>query len=107
MFWGHLSDQGSFTPCPPDTELAEEIAYKTGLPVLRFGSSSLDDSSSRKIDNELPEKDVDYAAPIGACFCPEIRAFPGFWGEISSTASKVLKVTVKYFSDTKLAVNSR
>ena len=23
-------------------------------------------------------------------FCPEIRAFTGFWGEISSTASKVL-----------------
>ena len=31
-----------------------------------------------------------YAAPIGAFFCPEIRAFTGFWGEISSTASKVL-----------------
>ena len=30
------------------------------------------------------------AAPIGAFFCPEIRAFTGFWGEISSTASKVL-----------------
>ena len=33
---------------------------------------------------------VCYAAPIGAFFCPEIRAFTGFWGEISSTASKVL-----------------
>ena len=31
-----------------------------------------------------------YAAPIGAFFCPEIRAFTGFWGEISSTVSKVL-----------------
>ena len=31
-----------------------------------------------------------YAAPIGAFFCPEIRAFTGFWDEISSTASKVL-----------------
>ena len=31
-----------------------------------------------------------YAAPIGAFFCREIRAFMGFWGEISSTVSKVL-----------------
>ena len=31
-----------------------------------------------------------YAAPIGASFCPKIRASTGFWGEISSTASKVL-----------------
>ena len=30
------------------------------------------------------------AAPIGAFFCPEIRAFTGFGGEISSTVSKVL-----------------
>ena len=47
-----------------------------------------------------------YAAPIGAFFCPEIRAFTGFWGEISSTASKVLsdrKVLFKH----KMAVNSR
>ena len=33
---------------------------------------------------------VHYAAPIGAFFCPEIRAFTGFGGEISSTVSKVL-----------------
>ena len=33
---------------------------------------------------------LSYAAPIGAFFCPEIRAFTGFWGEISSTVSKVL-----------------
>ena len=47
-----------------------------------------------------------YAAPIGAFFCPEIRAFTGFWGEISSTASRVLsdrKVLLKH----KMAVNSR
>ena len=31
-----------------------------------------------------------YAVPIGAFFCPEIRAFTGFGGEISSTVSKVL-----------------
>ena len=40
-----------------------------------------------------------YAAPIGAFFCPEIRAFTGFWGEISSTASKALsdrKVLLKH-----------
>ena len=46
------------------------------------------------------------AAPIGAFFCPEIRAFTGFWGEISSIASKVLsdrKVLFKH----KIAVNSR
>ena len=30
------------------------------------------------------------AALIGAFFCPEIRAFTGFGGEISSTASNVL-----------------
>ena len=30
-----------------------------------------------------------YAAPIGALFCPEIRAFTGFCGGISSTVSKV------------------
>ena len=34
MFCDHLSDQGSFTLCPPDCELEEEIVYKTGLPVL-------------------------------------------------------------------------
>ena len=31
-----------------------------------------------------------YAAPIGAFSCREVRAFTGFWGEISSTVSKVL-----------------
>ena len=31
-----------------------------------------------------------YAALIGAFLCPEIRAFTGFWGEISSTVSRVL-----------------
>ena len=38
--------------------------------------------------------------------CPEIRAFTGIGGEISSTVSKVL-VTVKAYSNTKMAVNSR
>ena len=45
---------------------------------------------------------VYYAAPIGAFFCPEIRAFTGFRGEISSTGSKVLsdrKVLFKHKND--------
>ena len=44
-----------------------------------------------------------YTAPIGAFFCPEIRAFTSFGGEISSTVSKVLRDR----SDTKMAVYSR
>ena len=36
------------------------------------------------------QSDTNYAAPVGAFLCPEIRAFTGFWGEIPSTASKVL-----------------
>ena len=43
-----------------------------------------------------------YAVPIGAFFCPEIRAFTGIGGEISSTVSKVLSDR-----NTKMAVNSR
>ena len=39
-----------------------------------------------------------YAAPIGAVFCPEIRAFTG------RDSSKSL-VTVRYCSKTKMAVN--
>ena len=49
---------------------------------------------------------LSYAAPIGAFFCPEIRAFTGFGGKISSTGSKVVsdrKVLFKH----KMAVNSR
>ena len=41
-----------------------------------------------------------YAAPIGAFFCPQIRAFTGFGGEISSTVSKVL-------SDRKLLLKQK
>ena len=33
---------------------------------------------------------LNYATPIGAFSCPETRAFTGFWGEISSTVSKIL-----------------
>ena len=36
------------------------------------------------------EVDSFVSPAIGAFFCPEIRAFTGFWGEISSTISKVL-----------------
>ena len=39
---------------------------------------------------KVTENEKNYTAPIGAFFCPEIRAFTGFWGEISSTISKVL-----------------
>ena len=53
------------------------------------------------ISRTLPPKS--YAAPIRAFFCSEIRAFTGFWGEISSTVSKFL-VTVKNYS---IAVNGR
>ena len=42
------------------------------------------------LDKELLSSGKVYAAPIGAFFCPEIRAFTGSCGEISSTASKVL-----------------
>ena len=39
----------------------------------------------------LGGKNPDLARPqLGPFFCPEIRAFTGFWGEISSTVSKVL-----------------
>ena len=48
-----------------------------------------------------------YAAPIGAFFCPEIRAFTGFWGEISSTVSKVLSGHEVLFKHKNGAVNSR
>ena len=46
-----------------------------------------------------------YAAPIGAFFCPEIRAFPGFGARLLQPFPKSL-VTVKYYSNTKMAVNS-
>ena len=42
-----------------------------------------------RISADLRERES-YAAPIGAFFCPEIRAFTEFWGEISSTVSKAL-----------------
>ena len=48
-----------------------------------------------------------YAAPIGAFICPEIRALKGFWGEISSTVSKVRRDRKVLFSHKKMAVNSR
>ena len=50
--------------------------------------------------------DLGYAAPIGAFFCPEIRAF----SETSSTVSKVLsdrKVQIKHKIAVNGAVNSR
>ena len=45
---------------------------------------------------------VDYAAPIGAFFCPEIRAFTGFGARFLQPFPKSL-VTVRYYSNTKMA----
>ena len=65
LFWDHLSDQGSFVLCPPDDEINEMTVYKAGLPVLappdtiptpESRAATLDDSSSRNIDDMLPEK---------------------------------------------------
>ena len=47
-----------------------------------------------------------YAAPIGAFLCPEIRAFTGLGARVLQSLPKSL-VTVKYYSNTKMAVNSR
>ena len=49
----------------------------------------------KKVGNPPVLKSPSYAAPIGAFFCPEMRAFTGFVSEISSTVSKV-------FSDCKV-----
>ena len=46
---------------------------------------------------------INYAAPIGAFFCPEIRAFTA---RFLQPAPKSL-VTVRYYSNTKMAVKSR
>ena len=45
------------------------------------------------------------AAPIGALFCPEIRAFMGFGARVLRLFPKFLG-TVMYYSNTKMAVNS-
>ena len=47
-----------------------------------------------------------YAAPIGASFCPEIRAFTASGARFLQPFPKSL-VTVEYYSNTKVAVNSR
>ena len=52
------------------------------------------------------KSDGSYAAPIGAFFCPEIRAFTGAGARFLQPFPKSL-VTVKYNSNTKMAVNSR
>ena len=48
-----------------------------------------------------------YAAPIGAFFCPEIRAFTGLGGARFLRPFPKSLVTEKCDSNTKLAVNSR
>ena len=47
-----------------------------------------------------------YAAPIGAFFCLEIRASTGFGARFLQPFPKSL-VTIKYFLNTKMAINSR
>ena len=57
-----------------------------------------------------PPNAVIYAAPLGAFFCPEISRVHGFWGQISSTISKVLsdcKVLFKHQKKPLMAANSR
>ena len=44
--------------------------------------------------------------PIGAIFCPEICASTGFGAKLLGPFPKSL-VTVKYYSNIKMAVNSR
>ena len=46
-----------------------------------------------------------YAAPTGALFCPEIHAFTGFGASFLKQFPKSL-VTAKYYSNTKMAVDS-
>ena len=53
-----------------------------------------------------PERDKSYAAPIGAFSCPEIRAFTGFGARFLQPFPKFL-VTVKYYSNSKMPINSR
>ena len=48
----------------------------------------------------LPGKGMYYAAPIGAFFCPEIRAFTGFGARFLQPFPKSLE-TVRYYSHTK------
>ena len=47
-----------------------------------------------------------YAAPIGAFFCHEIRAFTGFGARSLQLFPKSL-VTVEYYSNTQMAVDGR
>ena len=66
-------------------------------------------SENEFLGSVLAER-IFYAAPIGAFFCPETRAFTGFRGESSSTASKVLsdrKVLLKHTKWPLIAVNGR
>ena len=53
-----------------------------------------------------PKSQVNYAAPIGAFFCPEIRSFTGFGARFLQPLPKSL-VTIRYYSSTKMAINGR
>ena len=82
------------------------------MTILPLGTKSLSrrDHPNFETEKALPEFGLKLrlCGPNWGLFCPEIRAFTGFWGEISSTVSKVLSDRVKYYSNTKrLAVYSR
>ena len=34
MFWDHLSDQGTYILCSPETDADDSLVYKAGLPIL-------------------------------------------------------------------------
>ena len=68
----------------------------------------VDTSNSKGILRRTLEDNfvLNYAAPIGVFFCPEIRAFTGFGSRFLQPFVKSL-VTVKYDSNTKMAANGR
>ena len=72
MFWDHLSDQGSFILCPPESDQDEALVIKAGLPVLSPPDGPIlspdpaedlpkDSKEKERFDKELKE---DPAEPI-------------------------------------------
>ena len=85
------------------------VPYRKQVVLTKNGENA-DLHSTHKNKGLRSSEPRNYAAPIGAFFCPEICAFTGFWGEISSTASKVLsdrKVLFKHKNWPLMAVNGR
>ena len=88
------------TPRKKEHKLLRDRLFRAGL--LPF--ASLPPNLPREILRDIPLKSKRlYAAPIGAFFCPEICAFTA---RFLQPFPKSL-VTVKYYSSTKMAVNSR